>query len=182
MAVTSGPGICEKSCRSSRSVFCLAQTHSPLVESQPKAGQPAGLAQGVLGRAVWLMLLFHDYKHVGWWAPRGKAGLESTMGRSRTATVRVGYPLKLLLWGRRHLSARGWSARATKLFHQQWWYPTESPTLPSTPSSEWVLAISTHQIPVQGRTCSPLKGSARVGCRLGRWLLESESRGVSSLL
>ena len=37
--------------------------------------------------------------------------------------------------------------------------PTQSP---SAASFEWVLAVSTHQIPLKGRTCSLLKESTKM--------------------
>lgn len=49
---------------------------------QLKARQPAGLAQGVQGRALWLMPLFHDSKRSGCC---GEAGLETTLGISKRA-------------------------------------------------------------------------------------------------
>lgn len=118
VAVRPGPAIYMERAAGAAGVSSPSTGPCPFAESQPKVRRLVGLAQGVVGRALWLVLLFHGNKGSGWRGPQSRA---LCLGWSRVQQGQaeqlwcVGHPLKQLLWERTQPPAGAWGASATKL-------------------------------------------------------------------
>lgn len=105
VAVRPGPAIYMERAAGAAGVSSPSTGPCPFAESQPKVRRLVGLAQGVVGRALWLVLLFHGNKGSGWRGPQSRAlclGWSRVHNRDKQSSCGVGATLSNSFSGRGH--------------------------------------------------------------------------------